>query len=202
MSENRILEILRGFYGNRWKVIHEFFSKWKRTIRDWIIFLILIFGLAIISLSFSLVLTAESLKTLVQAEATFFGFFGVLLVYVLKQYDDKLQDWKETADKITPSESMETISSSSTTQGEQIIKIINEIRENKMDFVNSGITIGALVTFSMLLSVWLIGSFESTLNINSSLASVVLTLGYLAIGLFLIAIFTFLQLFRKMAKEI
>lgn len=202
MSENRILEILRGFYGNRWKVIQEFFSKWKGTIRDWIIFLILIFGLAIISLSFSLVLTAESLKTLVQAEATFFGFFGVLLVYVLKQYDDKLQDWKETADKITPSESMETISSSSTTQGEQIIKIINEIRENKMDFVNSGITIGALVTFSMLLSVWLIGSFESTLNINSSLASVVLTLGYLAIGLFLIAIFTFLQLFRKMAKEI
>lgn len=202
MSDNRILEILRGFYGNRWKVIQEFFSKWKGTIRDWIIFLILIFGLAIISLSFSLVLTAESLKTLVQAEATFFGFFGVLLVYVLKQYDDKLQDWKETADKITPSESMETISSSSTTQGEQIIKIINEIRENKMDFVNSGITIGALVTFSMLLSVWLIGSFESTLNINSSLASVVLTLGYLAIGLFLIAIFTFLQLFRKMAKEI
>lgn len=202
MSENRILEILRGFYGNRLKVIQEFFSKWKGTIRDWIIFLILIFGLAIISLSFSLVLTAESLKTLVQAEATFFGFFGVLLVYVLKQYDDKLQDWKETADKITPSESMETISSSSTTQGEQIIKIINEIRENKMDFVNSGITIGALVTFSMLLSVWLIGSFESTLNINSSLASVVLTLGYLAIGLFLIAIFTFLQLFRKMAKEI
>jgi len=202
MSENRILEILRGFYGNRWKVIQEFFSKWKGTIRDWIIFLILIFGLAIISLSFSLVLTAESLKTLVQAEATFFGFFGVLLVYVLKQYDDKLQDWKETADKITPSESMETISSSSTTQGEQIIKIINEIRENKMDFVNSGITIGALVTFSMLLSVWLIGSFESTLNIYSSLASVVLTLGYLAIGLFLIAIFTFLQLFRKMAKEI
>ena len=202
MSENRILEILRGFYGNRWKVIQEFFSKWKGTIRDWIIFLILIFGLANISLSFSLVLNAESLKTFVQAEATFFGFFGVLLVYILKQYDDKLQDWKETADKITPSESMETISSSSTTQGEQIIKIINEIRENKMDFVNSGITIGALVTFSMLLSVWLIGSFESTLNINSSLASVVPTLGYLAIGLFLIAIFTFLQLFRKMAKEI
>ena len=134
--------------------------------------------------------------------STFFGFFGVLLVYVLKQYDDKLQDWKETADKLTPSESMEAIPSLSTTQGEQIINIINEIREDKMDFVNSGITIGVIITFSMLMSVWLIGSFESTLNLNSSLAGVILTLGYLAIGLFLIAIYTFLQLFRKMAKEI
>jgi len=71
-----------------------------------------------------------------------------------------------------------------------------------MAFVNTGITIGAVITFSMLMSVWLIGSFESTLNINSSLTGVILTLGYLAIGLFLIAIYMFLQLFRKMAKEI
>ncbi len=202
MSEKGILKILRGFYCNRWKAIQEFFSKWKGTIKDWIIFLILVFGLAIISISFSVVLNAEALKTLVQAEATFFGFFGVLLVYVLKQYDDKLQDWKETADKLTPSESMEAIPLLSTTQGEQIINIINEIRENKMAFVNTGITIGAVITFSMLMSVWLIGSFESTLNLNSSLTGVILTLGYLAIGLFLIAIYMFLQLFRKMAKEI
>ena len=202
MSEKGILEILRGFYSNGWKAIQEFFSKWKGTLKDWIIFLILVFGLAMISISFSVVLNAEALKTLVQAEATFFGFFGVLLIYVLKQYDDKLQDWKETADKLTPSETIEAIPSLSTTQGEQIIKIINEIRENKMNFVNSGITIGVLITFSMLMSVWLIGSFESTLNLNSSLAGVILTLGYLAIGLFLIAIYMFLQLFRKMAKEI
>ena len=202
MSETRILEILRSFYSNRWKASQEFFSKWKGTIKDWIIFLILVFVLAMISISFSVVLNAEALKTLVQAEATFFGFFGVLLVYVLKQYDDKLQDWKETADELTPSESMETIPSLSATQGEQIINIINEIRENKMDFVNTGIAIGVLITFSMLMSVWLIGSFESTLNLNSSLAGVILTLGYLAIGLFLIAIYEFLQLFRKMAKEV
>ena len=202
MSEKGILEILRGFYSDRWIAIQEFFSKWKGTIKDWIIFLILVFGLAMISISFNVVLNAEALKTLVQAEVTFFGFFGVLLVYVLKQYDDKLQDWKETADKLTPSESMETIPSLSTTQGEQIINIINDIRANKMTFVNTGITIGAVITFSMLMSVWLIGSFESTLNLNSSLTGVILTLGYLAIGLFLIAIYMFLQLFRKMAKEI
>ena len=202
MSEKGVLEILRGFYSNRWRAIQGFFSKWKGTIKDWIIFLILVFGLAMISISFSVALNAEALKTLVQAEATFFGFFGVLLVYVLKQYDDKLQDWKETADELTPSESMETIPSLSATQGEQIINIINEIRENKIAFVNTGITIGVVITFSMLMSVWLIGSFESTLNLNSSLAGVILTLGYLAIGLFLIAIYTFLQLFRKMAKEI
>jgi hypothetical protein len=199
MSEKGILEILRGFYRG---TIQEFFSKWKGSIKDWVIFLILVFGLAMISISFSVVLNAEALKTLVQAEATFFGFFGVLLVYVLKQYDDKLQDWKETSDKLTPSESMETIPSLSTTQGEQIINIINEIRDNKMAFVNTGITIGAVITFSMLMSVWLIGSFESTLNLSSSLTGVILTLGYLAIGLFLIAIYMFLQLFRKMAKEI
>jgi hypothetical protein len=202
MSEKGILEILRGFYSNIWGTIQEFFSKWKGSIKDWVIFLILVFGLAMISISFSVVLNAEALKTLVQAEATFFGFFGVLLVYVLKQYDDKLQDWKETSDKLTPSESMETIPSLSTTQGEQIINIINEIRDNKMAFVNTGITIGAVITFSMLMSVWLIGSFESTLNLSSSLTGVILTLGYLAIGLFLIAIYMFLQLFRKMAKEI
>jgi hypothetical protein len=202
MSEKGILEILRGFYSDRWIAIQEFFSKWKGTIKDWIIFLILVFGLAMISISFNVVLNAEALKTLVQAEVTFFGFFGVLLVYVLKQYDDKLQDWKETADKLTPSESIEAIPLLSTTQGEQIINIINEIRENKMAFVNTGITIGAVITFSMLMSVWLIGSFESTLNLNSSLTGVILTLGYLAIGLFLIAIYMFLQLFRKMAKEI
>ena len=202
MSEKGILEILRGFYSNRWKAIQEFFSKWKGTIKDSTIFLISVFVLAIISIYFSVALNAEALKALVQAEATFFGFFGVLLVYVLKQYDDKLQDWKETADELTPSESMETIPSLSATQGEQIINIINEIRENKMDFVNTGIAIGVLITFSMLMSVWLIGSFESTLNLNSSLAGVILTLGYLAIGLFLIAIYEFLQLFRKMAKEV
>jgi len=202
MREKGILEILRGFYGNRWRTIQEFYSKCKGNIKDWTILLILVFGLATISTSFSVVLNAEALKTLVQAEATFFGFFGVLLVYVLKQYDDNLQDWKETADKLTPSESMEAIPILSTTQGEQIINIINEIRENKMAFVNTGITIGAVITFSMLMSVWLIGSFESTLNINSSLTGVILTLGYLAIGLFLIAIYMFLQLFRKMAKEI
>ena len=124
------------------------------------------------------------------------------MVYTLKQYDDKLQDWKETADKLTPSESMEAIPALSTTQGEQIINIINEVRDNKMDFVDTGITIGVLITFSMLMSVWLIGSFEANLYLDNSLAGVILTLGYFAIALFLIAIYTFLQLFRKMAEEI
>ena len=121
---------------------------------------------------------------------------------MLKQYDDKLKDWKETADELTLSESIEAIPQLSTTQGEQIINIINEIRENKRVFVDTGITIGVIITFSMLMSVWLIGSFEPTLNLYNSLAGVILTLAYLAIGLFLVVIYEFLQLFRKMAEEI
>lgn len=202
MSKKRTLERIEDFFCNRWKAIQGFFLKWKGTFKDWVIFLTLIFILALISISFSVVLSAEALKTLVQAEATFFGFFGVIFVYVLKQYDDKLKDWKETADELTPSESIEAIPQLSTTQGEQIINIINEIRENKRVFVNTGITIGVLITFSMLMSVWLIGSFEPTLNLYNSLAGVILTLAYLAIGLFLVAIYEFLQLFRKMAEEI
>lgn len=202
MSEKGILEILRSFCNNKWKAIQGFFSKRKGLIKDWIIFVILVFALATISIYFGIILTAEALKTLVQAEATFFGFFGVIFLYALKQYDDKLKDWKETADKLTPSESMELIPELYTTQGEQIINIINEVRENKRDFVDTGISIGVLITFSMLMSVWLIGSFETNLHLDNSLAGVILTFGYLAIALFLLAIYTFLQLFRKMAEEI
>jgi hypothetical protein len=122
---------------------------------------------------------------------------------VLKQYDDKLKDWKDTADKLTPSESMEAVPELSTTQGEQIIKIINENKENKRNFVDTGIAIGVLITFSMLMSIWLIGSYETTnLNMNNALVGVVLTFGYLAISLFLLAIYVFLKLFRKMGEEI
>ena len=202
MSERGILEILKCFCNNKWRAIQEFFSKRKGIIKDWIIFVILVFVLSTISIYFGVILNAEALKTLVQAEATFFGFFGVIFIYALKQYDDKLKDWKETADKLTPHESMESIPELSITQGEQIINIINENRENKLDFVDTGITIGVLITFSMLLSIWLIGSFETTLNLNNSLGAVILTLGYLAIALFLLAIYAFLQLFRKMGEEV
>ena len=46
----------------------------ERNFKDWIIFLTLIFVLALISISFGVVLSAEAMKTLVQAEATFLVF--------------------------------------------------------------------------------------------------------------------------------
>lgn len=201
MSEKRIREILRAFY-NKLKAIQGFFSKWKGTIKGLIFFVVLVAVIAIISIYFSIVLTAEALKTLVQAEATFFGFFGVIFVYVLKQYDDKLEDWKETANNLTPCESTEAISELSTTEGEQIINIINEVRENKKDFVDTSIAIGTFITISMLMSIWLIGSFEiPNAYLNNPLVGVFLSFGYFAIALFLLAIYVFLQQFRKMGEE-
>ena len=74
MSKKRILERIEDFFCKRWKAIQGFFLTWKGTFKDWIIFLTLIFVLALISISFGVVLSAEAMKTLVQAEATFLVF--------------------------------------------------------------------------------------------------------------------------------
>lgn len=59
--------------------------------------LVFILVLTYLTVGYSIIiLNKEALKSLIQAEATILGFFGIIVVYILKSLDDKQDRWDKT----------------------------------------------------------------------------------------------------------
>ena len=202
MTEKNAITIIRVFLNNMWLVIDSLFKEMKQNIKETSIAFILLVGTIIVSYLFSIVVNSEALKTLVQAEATFFGFFGILFVYALKQYDDEFKELRKSAFELNPSESNQKLDS-----GDNIVQnlegMINEIREKKRTLVKAATDIGVAIIGSMLISVWLIGSVDSISSTGGNwlIIGTIRFLSYFTIALFLVAIYKFLDLLNKMAEE-
>lgn len=209
MSENKNTQKIREYFVNLKNQIvkyKQYLVKHKKDFRDVsVVFLISSF-LLISSLFFSYALNVEALKALVQAEATFFGFFGIMLVYTLKHYDEELVKLKEKSDAISISgEDKTKLPFTRQPKGEFFRDYISEIQDKKKELVKSGINIGMFLLGSMLISVWLIGSIEPYLSESITSEITIKTIRFFSLFtpfLFLMSIYVFFDVLNTIAREI
>lgn len=192
MNITKFFSKTRSFFANQWKNIKIYWSNKKRNFKGKVFFVCASLITAIISFFYSGVLNNEALQTLVQAEATLFGFFGIFFIYAVKQYDDEL---KETEREGVP-------------KGYPLTKsdVIKGIKMRKKDLFDSARYIGICLTASMLLSVWLIGASEvigNSINFFNIIEfDIIGFFSYMTLTLFLISILIFITLMKNLAKDI
>lgn len=172
----------------------------ESKVRFWLVFiilsalaLILIFVIGEISrLVGSIAVASESmLRTLIETEATILGFFGLIFVYALTSFDNRLDKLEEQLFKLT-TEKHSDIPEELLRAGILRLKMgLSNIEKNKKELVNDALGIGILLVASLILSILSLGLISMPVAVD---------LCQPAVAFFFLSIGYIFWMFRKLAK--
>lgn len=136
----------------------------------------LVFGYISIMFGVVAVLAKETvMRSLIEIEATILGFFGLIVIYILKSLDDKEDRYvqmlfdlqvteKEGESVLTNIEEIRVDNKGDTIitfkvepKGQLLQRLIEQTNRQKRAIVRFTITIGAYLVSSILLSIWVLG---------------------------------------------
>lgn len=166
---------------------------------------ITVLALTYVAAFFSIfLLSKEALIALVQGEAVVFGFFGLMVVYVLEAYDDKLGRLDQLLFEMSETgKDQEKVPGMKEPKGEFIAKLKGTLRSQRKRTIRSASVTGLLLVISMIMSIWLIGAMDLLLQIGfaNPLGSIVILLDGIDVLLFFLSVWFLFDLFRDLAKE-
>jgi hypothetical protein len=157
-----------------------------------VIFLVLVppIGETIMFLASLAIKNDSMLAALLQAEATFLGFFGVIVVYGLTSFDNRIDRVEQlsilTAEKNLPFEKERLVL--------EISGLRKKIEKERKEFFNNAFWIGVFLVISLLFSVL---SFAHS-QLPSSLVDILSELSILF--LFVGIVYTF-SMFRRLGRR-
>ena len=167
---------------------------WKLLLR-----IVLAMG-AVLLLTFAsvfysiIIINKDALKALVEAEATILGFFGLIVVYILKSFDDREDRCMQQRLDIT-------------LHSRQIVlhdldELVIRIRKQRIRTIRYASVIGILLVFSMLLSIFTLGIMDIVLEVGFTnlFSQIIILLGLIGVFTFLFSIVELFRMFRDMAK--
>ena len=153
---------------------------------------------------------SDVIKSLIQAEATILGFFGLVIVYVLKSLDDKedryvqmlfdLQMKGKDAEtillsgeelRLVATEKDKGIKIKGESRGGFLQSLIERTNKQKKAIVRFTRTIGAYLVSSILISIWILGMPDVVV---AGLLSI------FAVYLFLVSFVSIFQMFGYIGK--
>lgn len=174
---------------------------------------LLIIGLlAFVSSLYVLVLaSADALKSLVEAEATIIGFFGIIAVYSLTSLDsriDRLEQEKHEyeipkkfAEAYYPAEEIHRL-------GFEVANLenrIEKIQDEKQKVANQSSVIGVLLVISLIANIGLLGFqssyFEALIKLTYPFAQIVAICGGIPLMMFFESVWFIFLLLRRMGKK-
>lgn len=180
-------------------------TNWKFFLKELVVWVVIPTAITIIGTIYGavVVVETEALKALIQAEATIFGFFGLIVVYLLKSIDDKedryeqmlfdcIVEGKETEVPESEKRDFTRQYEKKRTRGDIIREIISDTRRQKHALTRFLFTVGFYLVASILLS---IGAL--------ALSYALLLAGLLTIFatiIFFIAVIQLLWMFKNIAK--
>lgn len=128
--------------------LRKFYRKYRGAIELLIVFF-LAQGIWGFSYSFGLIviLSTDVLKTLVEAEATILGFFGLIAVYVLTAFDNRIDRLYQAAYDMAREKG----------DGTLFRPTINQIKEQKRKIVWGTVIEGGVLFISFFLSIMALG---------------------------------------------
>jgi hypothetical protein len=170
----------------------------ERRLREYLEPLIgvtIVFLLTWIMIAYSVVLiNKDALKALIEAEATILGFFGLVIVYMLNSLDtriDRLEqqrfDWdKEQHDK-----------EASDTKTKR-----DSVRNLKKYVIKRAAIIGTLLTFSLLISIWLLGIVDIVIEVQVKgiIGNIYALTGGTMVLMFFLSLWFLFSMFKDIAK--
>jgi len=153
---------------------------------------------------------SDVIKSLIEAEATILGFFGLITIYVLKSLDDKEDRYvqmlfdlqmKGKQDEVillsgeelrlVATENDKGIKIRRESRGGFLQSLIDRTNKQKKAIVRFTRTIGAYLVSSILLSIWILGMPDVV---------VAGLLGIFAVYLFLVSLVSIFQMFGDIGK--
>ena len=167
--------------------------------------MIVVFFLTVVAAFYSIVLLSkDALKALIEAEATIFGFFGVITFYMLKVYDDKIERYQRKQSELeNTGKSSEPYANAPKIH--LVSLVIDEIRENKKRTVRYTSRIATVLFISIVLSVWLLGFMDFVLTpqagISSPIGIFAALLSGVTISIFFLGAWFLFGLFKSIAEE-
>jgi hypothetical protein len=179
-------------------------KEWHKRIQDWdekinrehpkviwiliIIFsslLSVVFFLISIPFGFFIILSVSTIQTLIEAEATILGFFGLMIVYLLTSYDNKIDKIEEKLDL------------ADSNKVELLCNRLDKIRERKRKACNT--ILSAL--FSLIMSFFLSITAMGILNAYSEPAACALVVITIASTFLFIGISSLFVMVYRIGRE-
>lgn len=160
-------------------------------------------GTAFFSIS---ILNKEALQTLIEAEATVLGFFGLIVVYILKSLDEKEDRYEQQTFEVVEKDIPEMdLGELKLTLKRMKIKDLKEIREalkeKRTKILRKASLIGTFLLLSILFSIFFLGTMDLSLqNLSNPLGISIMFIGVFGVYLFLLSVFELLKLFRQIGS--
>jgi uncharacterized membrane protein len=157
--------------------IYRIAQKIKENWKSVVITIIIVCGsiiLTVVSIFYGLVAVISKdtmLTSLIEAEATIIGFYGLILVYALTSFDsraDRIEQQlfdlieKEKYSEI-PIETLKTVTSKN--RGKSLDKALKNIQQRKIKLINSSLLVGVYLVSSLLLSILALGMPDISLSL-------------------------------------
>jgi uncharacterized membrane protein YesL len=141
---------------SRWiKTKSSFRENWKIALLFVTIPVLLVVALQVSQFFGSIAVTKESmLSTLIQAEATILGFFGLVAVYALTSFDNRADKLDERLFKLTTEEHPQIKKQMLELEISRLKENRDMIQKNKKNFVNSALGTGFFLFLSLILSIF------------------------------------------------
>jgi len=168
--------------------------KWKEYLEPLIGFAI-VFGMTWIAYAYSLVLiNKDSLKALIEAEATILGFFGLVVVYMLNSLDTRIDRLEQQRFDLTEKNKEEEASEKE--------KIRDNIRSLKKYVIKRAAIMGSLLALSLLISIWLLGIVDIVIEVQVQgiIGNIYALVGGAAILMFFLGLWFVFGLFKEITK--
>lgn len=161
------------------------------SLIEWVLLLVLSIGLSLdfylFSIPFALITTrTDVLKILIEAEATILGFFGLIAVYALTSYDNRIDRVEERI--LNKEEADDQLLS--------LFSLTRKIRERKTKFVLGALPSLASLVLSFFLSITVLG----LVNINPNML-IAYQLSIAASSLLFTGVFAIFMMLYRMGKE-
>jgi hypothetical protein len=156
----------------RRRSLQEIWSQVKSWLRRWWKFLLMMtiifavgqFLVQVSKLYRSIAVSREPvLKSLIEAEATILGFFGLIVIYALTSYDRRMDRFEEQIFELAEKRKQEEVPKElpnrgvAKSKGELLVQALGNIQENKRELVSTALLVGSLLVLSLLLSILALG---------------------------------------------
>lgn len=191
-------------WAQSWDKRHPKAAFWLTWISIAIISLAIASVISVWSIPFGFitVLSADALKTLIEAEATILGFFGLLVVYALTSYDNRIDKLEERIDECrNPTNRILLLSDYIKIRGAYEDRQRNIKKRKEKVTTAMLVSLGSLV-FSFFLSITAYGILTTSGDATqTSRIAIAFPLSFIASILLFVGILSIFVILFRMGKE-
>lgn len=160
---------------------------------------LLTFGATAFSIS---ILSKDAIQSLIEAEATILGFFGIIFVYIVKSLDEK-ESWCEKMwfDLSVNDQYKEKPVGIPKTKGELVKDRIERTKKQRLYTVRYATRVIIFLIISLLFSIFWLGTIDLALqNIKNILGISITFIGVFGVYFFFLGIVELFRMFRLIGK--